>query len=105
MDAYKQVDLNITYNINDQFAFGLDGINITGEGQLIYSRTKQMQWWNARRRSALDAHRALQLPVIAQSNGIPAGWRRESSARIIGFPEHPSGNPFFTANPSMAIRS
>ena len=25
---------------------GLDGINITGEGQIIYSRTKQMQWWN-----------------------------------------------------------
>jgi len=47
VDAYKQVDLNITYNINDQFAVGLDGINITGEGQLIYSRTKQMQWWNA----------------------------------------------------------
>ena len=28
------------------FAVGLDGINITGEGQLIYSRTKAMQWWN-----------------------------------------------------------
>jgi hypothetical protein len=27
-------------------AVGLDGINITGEGQLIYSRTKDMQWWN-----------------------------------------------------------
>ena len=47
VDEYKQVDLNVTYNINDQFAVGLDGINITGEGQLIYSRTKQMQWWNA----------------------------------------------------------
>ncbi|HEU5134953.1 MAG TPA: TonB-dependent receptor [Steroidobacteraceae bacterium] len=47
VDEYKQVDLNVTYNFNDQFAVGLDGINITGEGQLIYSRTKQMQWWNA----------------------------------------------------------
>ena len=47
VDEYKQVDLNVTYNINDQFAIGLDGINITGEGQIIYSRTKQMQWWNA----------------------------------------------------------
>jgi TonB-dependent receptor len=47
VDAYNQVDLNITYNINDNLAVGLDGINITGEGQLIYSRTKNMQWWNA----------------------------------------------------------
>ncbi len=47
VDEYKQVDLNITYNINDKIAVGLDGINITGEGQIIYSRTKQMQWWNS----------------------------------------------------------
>jgi TonB-dependent receptor len=47
VDEYKQVDFNVTYNFSDQFALGLDGINITGEGQLIYSRTKQMQWWNA----------------------------------------------------------
>jgi TonB-dependent receptor len=47
VDEFKQVDLNVTYNFSDQFAVGLDGINITGEGQLIYSRTKNMQWWNA----------------------------------------------------------
>jgi TonB-dependent receptor len=47
VDTYSQIDFNVTYNFNDQFALGLDGINITGEGQLIYSRTKQMQWWNA----------------------------------------------------------
>ncbi|HLA72691.1 MAG TPA: TonB-dependent receptor [Steroidobacteraceae bacterium] len=46
VDEYKQIDLNITYNINDRIAVGLDGINITGEGQMIYSRTKDMQWWN-----------------------------------------------------------
>ena len=46
VDTYKQIDLNITYNLNDNLAVGLDGINITGEGQLIYSRTKSMQWWN-----------------------------------------------------------
>ena len=46
VDEYTQIDLNITYNINDQLAVGLDGINITGEGQLIYSRTKAMQFWN-----------------------------------------------------------
>jgi TonB-dependent receptor len=47
VDEYTQLDLNITYNVNDQLAFGLDGINMTGEGQIIYSRTKQMQFWNA----------------------------------------------------------
>jgi TonB-dependent receptor len=46
VDAHKQVDFNVTYNINDSLAIGLDGINVTSEGQLIYSRTKQMQWWN-----------------------------------------------------------
>jgi TonB-dependent receptor len=47
VDSHEQIDLNVTYNINDRVAIGLDGINITGEGQIIYSRTKQMQWWNA----------------------------------------------------------
>lgn len=47
VDTYHQIDLGITYNINDNLAVGLDGINITGEGQLIYSRTRAMQWWNA----------------------------------------------------------
>jgi TonB-dependent receptor len=46
VDAHRQVDFNLTYNVNDSLAIGLDGINITSEGQLIYSRTKQMQWWN-----------------------------------------------------------
>jgi TonB-dependent receptor len=47
VDTHEQIDLNITYNINDKLSVGLDGINITGEGQIIYSRTKAMQWWNA----------------------------------------------------------
>ena len=46
VDEYTQIDLNVTYNFSDQFAVGLDGINLTGEGQLIYSRTKAMQFWN-----------------------------------------------------------
>ena len=46
VDTHSQVDFNLTYNLNDNFAVGLDGINVTSEGQLIYSRTKQMQWWN-----------------------------------------------------------
>jgi outer membrane receptor for monomeric catechols len=47
VDEYQQIDLNVTYNINDNIAIGLDVINLTGEGQMIHSRTKQMQWWNA----------------------------------------------------------
>ena len=47
VDEFKQVDFNLTYNINDKISVGLDGINVTSEGQIIYSRTKQMQWWNA----------------------------------------------------------
>ena len=46
VDEYTQIDLNMTYNFNDQLSVGLDGINLTGEGQLIYSRTKAMQFWN-----------------------------------------------------------
>jgi TonB-dependent receptor len=46
VDEHKQVDFNVTYNVNDSLSLGLDGINVTGEGQLIYSRTKRMQWWN-----------------------------------------------------------
>ena len=46
VDAHSQIDFNVTYNINDSLSVGLDGINITSEGQLIYSRTKNMQWWN-----------------------------------------------------------
>jgi TonB-dependent receptor len=46
VDAHRQVDFNLTYNVSDSLAIGLDGINVTGEGQLIYSRTKNMQWWN-----------------------------------------------------------
>ncbi|MFL6575777.1 MAG: TonB-dependent receptor, partial [Povalibacter sp.] len=47
VDEYHQLDMNVTYNFNDNLSVGLDGINLTGEGQLIYSRTKQMQWWNS----------------------------------------------------------
>jgi TonB-dependent receptor len=45
VDEFKQVDFNVTYNVNEQLAVGLDGINVTGEGQLIYSRTKGMVFW------------------------------------------------------------
>jgi TonB-dependent receptor len=46
VDEYTQIDLNVTYNFSDSFSLGLDAINLTGEGQLIYSRTKAMQFWN-----------------------------------------------------------
>ncbi|BFM07939.1 TonB-dependent receptor [Halioxenophilus aromaticivorans] len=47
VDEYDQIDFNVSYSFNDNFTVALDGINITGEGQTLYSRTKRMQWWNA----------------------------------------------------------
>jgi TonB-dependent receptor len=44
---HKQLDLNVTYNFNDHFSVGLDGVNLTHEGMVMYSRTKNMQWLNA----------------------------------------------------------
>jgi TonB-dependent receptor len=44
---HRQVDFNVTYNINDHFSVGLDGINVTHEGFILYSRTQNMQWVNA----------------------------------------------------------
>jgi len=45
--AHHQVDFSLSYDITKQLQVTLDGINITKEGTVIYSRTKQMQLWNA----------------------------------------------------------
>jgi TonB-dependent receptor len=47
VDAHRQLDLNVTYNFNNHFSVGLDGVNLTHEGLIMYSRTKNMQWLNA----------------------------------------------------------
>lgn len=39
-EDYSQIDLNISYNINDQFSIFAEGINITNETQRTYSRYK-----------------------------------------------------------------
>ncbi len=45
VDEYSQVDFNISYEFNDNLTVSLDGLNVTGEGQTTYSRTKNMQWF------------------------------------------------------------
>jgi TonB-dependent receptor len=42
IDEHKQIDFNVSYNINDQLSVSLDGINITGEGIRSTSRTNNM---------------------------------------------------------------
>nr|WP_324257006.1 TonB-dependent receptor [Cellvibrio fontiphilus] len=39
-EEYSQVDLNISYNINEQFSIFAEGLNITDETQRTYSRYK-----------------------------------------------------------------
>lgn len=39
-EEYSQIDLNISYNINEQFSVFAEGINITNETQRTYSRYK-----------------------------------------------------------------
>lgn len=39
-EEYSQIDLNISYNINDQFTIFAEGINLTDETQRTYSRYK-----------------------------------------------------------------
>ncbi|MDQ6646179.1 MAG: TonB-dependent receptor [Pseudomonadota bacterium] len=43
VDAYRQYDLSINYNVNDHLSFQLEGINLTGEDQRWHVRSsKQM---------------------------------------------------------------
>jgi TonB-dependent receptor len=44
---HRQIDFNVTYNFNDHLSVGLDGVNVTHEGFILYSRTRNMQWTNA----------------------------------------------------------
>ena len=104
VDEYTQI-ASTTYNLPREPCAGVGrAINLTGEGQIILQPYQGDAVLERRRRSALHADVPLQLSVIAQSKGIPAGWRRESSARIIGFPGPLPGNPiFFERRSHMAI--
>jgi TonB-dependent receptor len=44
--AHHQIDFNVSYDITRQLQVSLDGINVTSEGSVLYSRTKQMQLFN-----------------------------------------------------------
>jgi len=41
--AHHQVDFNVSYDITKKLQISLDGINVTSEGTVLYSRTRQMQ--------------------------------------------------------------
>jgi TonB-dependent receptor len=45
VDAYDQLDLNISYDINDMFAVSFEGINLTGSNTKTYARTKNQPWF------------------------------------------------------------
>jgi len=45
VDTYSQIDFNISYTFyDDKITVSLDGINITGEGAEVFSRTKRMKF-------------------------------------------------------------
>ena len=43
---YDQLDFQVSWAPTESLTLALDGINVTGEGQVTYSRTENMQWWN-----------------------------------------------------------
>jgi outer membrane receptor protein involved in Fe transport len=44
-DAFGQLDLNVTYDVNDKLQVGFEGINLTGEDTLQYRRKEKMVVW------------------------------------------------------------
>ncbi|MES2823448.1 MAG: TonB-dependent receptor [Pseudomonadota bacterium] len=44
VEAYSQIDANVTYNITDDLAVSLEGINLTGEDRREHARNEQMMW-------------------------------------------------------------
>ena len=45
VDAYDQVDVNVSYDINDMFAISFEAINITGSNVKTYARTENQPWF------------------------------------------------------------
>ena len=39
MEEYDQIDLSVTYQLDDQWAFSLEAINLTGEDVRWHGRT------------------------------------------------------------------
>lgn len=44
IEAYSQIDANVTYRLTDDLSVSLEGINITGEDRREHARNKQMMW-------------------------------------------------------------
>lgn len=44
IEAYSQIDANVTYHITDDLSVSLEGINITGEDRREHARNKEMLW-------------------------------------------------------------
>jgi TonB-dependent receptor len=44
IEAYSQIDANVTYHITDDLAVSLEAINITGEDRREHARNKEMLW-------------------------------------------------------------
>lgn len=42
VEAYSQIDLNVTYNVTDSLAVSFEGINITGEDRREHARNQNM---------------------------------------------------------------
>ena len=44
IEAYQQLDLNVSYDITDNIAVSFEGLNITGEDRREYARSEAMMW-------------------------------------------------------------
>lgn len=44
IEAYSQIDMNVTYHITDNLAVSFEGINITGEDRREHARNSNMMW-------------------------------------------------------------
>ncbi len=44
IEAYSQIDANVTYHINDNLSVSLEAINLTGEDRREHARNKNMMW-------------------------------------------------------------
>ncbi|WP_049722147.1 TonB-dependent receptor [Gilvimarinus polysaccharolyticus] len=44
IEAYSQLDLNVTYNVTDNLAVSFEGINLTGEDRREHARNENMMW-------------------------------------------------------------
>lgn len=44
IEAYSQIDMNVTYHVTDNLDVSLEGINVTGEDRREHARNKNMLW-------------------------------------------------------------